>query len=407
MKRAAAAAAAALFAAALFAADAPRQSELMRVYSGLAKVSSGRTFSISTNGVTAARFLGNILDGYPIWCKALQERLSPIPESRITIVSTMVGDRVDISLRGRLAKDSETARELASTRPVDPGLFKFIPANAQIVYVSGVLGDSPLDRHAIAIRARLVEQLRSLMPPRATYRDFAAFAAPARKGQSLAVVVVFRLASAVPPMDSLSGKKVAKLFSIEAPPAGDDPPGEGIERYSVVSSFKDILGSGSGEPEEVTRLAAVNGVMGPMTLECACRDGYVFFEVGPAGDLESRLERPESNAFSVKSLLPLQYPDLKASAVRSAIYASPSAAARKALAGLGSLMKPIVAGLAPDGDGLSGVVAETPEGEFVWGWSLTRTELEALEKNEDLMQNTARTILMHGAQMRAFGGKRQ
>ena len=61
------------------------------------------------------------------------------------------------------------------------------------------------------------------------------------------------------------------------------------------------------------------------------------------------------------------------------------------------------AGLAPDGDALSGVIAAVPGGEFVWGWSVSRSELEAYEKNQGIVQNTFKTILMHGAQLKAFG----
>ena len=166
------------------------------------------------------------------------------------------------------------------------------------------------------------------------------------------------------------------------------------------------MGNSAEELDEVLRLAAAaNGVMGPMTLEVTCSDGYVFFDVGPAGDLKERLSRPEASTFDVKSVLPLLRPDLSVAGVRTVIYASPSVAARRTLSGLGSLLKPVKAGLAPDGDGLSGVVVATPDGDFTWGWSVTRSELDAYEKNQGIVQNTLKTILMHGVQFRGFGEK--
>ena len=55
MKRATVLACAAFLAAALSAADAPSQSDLLRIYGGLVKISSGRSFTIQTNGVAAGR----------------------------------------------------------------------------------------------------------------------------------------------------------------------------------------------------------------------------------------------------------------------------------------------------------------------------------------------------------------
>ena len=355
MRSAAILAAAALLAASLSAADAPQQSDLMRIYTGLVKVSSGRNFLVSTNGAAAARFMGSIFSAYTIWNPELQKRMAEMPSADVSILSTMVGDRVDFAVTGKLPGDSRLGKELAVLKPVDPGLFKYIPANASVVYASGVPGDSPLDYHVLPLRVRFVEQLRAMMPPRATYRDFAAFAAPAKKGPGIALVFVFRLASAVPPLDELAGKKVASVFTLEKPKSADDPPPEGFCRYSLSSSFKDaLMGNSAEEPDEVLRLAAAaNGVMGPMTLEVTCSDGYVFFDVGPAGDLKERLSRPEASTFDVKSVLPLLRPDLSVAGVRTVIYASPSVAARRTLSGLGSLLKPVKAGLAPDGDGLS------------------------------------------------------
>jgi len=406
VRRSAILAVAAVLAASLPAEDAPQQSDLMRIYNGLVKVSSGRNFSISTNGTTAAKFMGSIFGEYTIWNPKLQLRIGEIPSAKVSILSTMVGDRVDFAVTGKLPEDLHLSRELAALKPVDKGLFKYIPANASIVYVSAVPGDSPLDHHALPIRANFVEQLRAMMPPRATYRDFAAFAAPAKKGVGIAAVFVFRLASAVPPLDSFSGNKVASVFTLDTPKSDDDQLPDGYSRYAVTSSFKDALGSGSSVVDEELRFAAAaNAVMGPMTLEVACHDGYVFFDVGPAGDLKERLSRPEGSTFDVKSLLPLLRPGLSPEGLRTAIYMSPSAATRRTLAGLGSLLKPVMAGLAPDGDGFSGVVIVGQDGDFTWGWSATRSELEAFEKNQGIVQNTFKTILMHGANIRAFGGE--
>ena len=402
MRRAALFAAAALCAAALGAAEA--QSDLMRIYKGLVKVSSGRNFTISTNGATAANFMGSIFSEYTIWNPELKERMSGMPSAKISIVSTMVGDRVDFSVSGKVPADSELGKELAAVRTVDPGLLRFVPANASVVYASAVRGDSPLDRHALPIRAKLVEPLRAMMPPRATYRDFVSFAAPARKGPGIALVVVFRLASAVPPLDSLAGKKVAALFTLENVKPTDDQPPEGYSRYRLTSSIRDAIGGGEDELETSFRFAsAANCVIGPMTLECTCSDGYVLFEIGPEGDLKERLDRPDSSTFGVNSLLPLLDPGLSAKGIRTMLYASPSVAARRTLAGLGSLLKPVRAGLAPDGDGFSCVIVAAPGGDFTWGWSVSRSELEAYEKNQGIVQNTFKTILMHGAQLRAFG----
>ena len=80
--------------------------------------------------------------------------------------------------------------------------------------------------------------------------------------------------------------------------------------------------------------------------------------------------------------------------------------ARRAIVGLGPLLKPVLSGLAQDGDGFSGVVAVLPSGEFLWGWSATRSELEAMEKNEGVAQNAFKTILMQAVHMRAFGGRK-
>ena len=397
----------ALIACAACAAEPQAVSETMRIYNGLVKISSGRTYQISTNGTAAVKFVGSLFDGYDIWNPQLQTRLSQIPESKICITSTMVGDRVDFSVRGKLPGDTRFGEELAAVKPVAPGLLRYIPSNASLAYISAVPGDSPLEGHMLVVRARFVEQLRALMPGRATYRDFAMFAAPARKGAGIAVVFVFRLASAVPPLDSLEGKKVASLFTIAKAPDCDSPPPEGFCRYQLTSSFKDALGGPAGQAEEMLRFgAAANGVMGPMTMECTCRDGFVFFDIGPAGDLADRLDRPEAGSFNVQSLVPLQHPDLKSSSIRSAVYSSPSAVARRAIAGLGPLLKPVLSGLAQDGDGFSGVVAVLPSGEFLWGWSATRSELEAMEKNEGVAQNAFKTILMQAVHMRAFGGRK-
>lgn len=407
MRRMTVFACAALCAAALSAASAPQQSDLLRIYNGLVKISSGRCFSIPTNGAAAASFMGSVFGEYTIWNPQLQSRMSGMPSANISILSSMLGDRVDFSVSGKLPAGSELAKELAAVKPVDPGLFKYIPASASVVYVSGVPGDSPLDRHALPIRAKFVEQLRAMMPPRATYRDFAAFAAPAKKSSGIALVFVFRLASAVPPLDGLAGKKLGSVFTLTVPKSDDDPPPDGFYRYSLGSSVTSaIVGSSADEFEETLRFAAAaNGVMGPMTLECTCSDGYVFFDVGPAGDLAARLSRPESITFNVNSLLPLLRPDLSPVGIRTAIYASPSVAARRTLSGLGTLLKPVKAGLAPDGDGLSGVVATTPEGDFTWGWSVSRSELDAYVKNQGIVQNTFKTILMHAAHLTGFGGK--
>ena len=407
MRRAVVLAAAALCAAFAAAADAAGQPDFMRTYKGLVKVSSGRTFSLATNGVTSARFMGNIFGDYAIWNQELQVRLADMPTGRIRILSTMVGDRVDFSLDGKVPASAQLGRELAAMRVVNPGLYKFIPANASVVYVSAVPGESPIDRHVLPIRAKIVEQMRALMPPRATYRDFAMFAAPARKGGGIAIVCVFRLASAVPPLDSLAGKRISGVFTLSDPnPAAGDPPRDGFYRYSVTSSFRDALGGNAsdGNSEMLRFAAAANGIMGPMTLECTCMDGYVFFEVGPAGDLAERLSRPDSITFDVKSLLPLLRPDLTTAGIRTALYASPSAAARRTLSGLGPILRPVMAELAPDGDGVSCVVVAAPGGDFFWGWSLTRTELEAFEKNKDVPQKTFKTILMHGVRLPTFGG---
>ena len=407
MKRATVLACAAFLAAALSAADAPIQSDLLRIYGGLVKISSGRSFTIQTNGVAAGKFMGSIFSEYTIWNPQLQAMMAEMPSAKISILSTMMGDRVDFSVSGRLPAGSRLAKELAAVKPVSPALFKYIPANASVVYVSGVQGDSPLDRHALPIRGRLVEQLRAMMPPRATYRDFAAFAAPAKKGPGIALVVVFRLASAVPPLDALVGKKLGSVFTLEAAKTDDDPPPDGFYRYSLGSSLKSVIvGTSGDELDEMLRFAAAaNGVMGPMTLECTCSDGFVFFDVGPAGDLDARLSRPESRTFGVNSLMPLLRPDLTPVGIRTAIYASPSVAARRTLSGLGALLRPVKAGLAPDGDGLSGVVTTTPEGDFTWGWSVSRSELEAYEKNQGVVQNTFKTILMQGVQFSGLGGK--
>lgn len=402
MRRVALFAAAALCAASLCAAE--QQSDLMRIYKGLVKVSSGRNFSIPTNGVAAAGFMGSIFGEYTIWNPELQSRMAELPDAKISIVSTMVGDRVDFSVSGKLPADSALGKELAALRTVDPGLFRYVPANASIVYASAVRGDSPLDRHALPIRAKFVEPLRAMMPPRATYRDFVSFAAPARKGPGIALVFVFRLASAVPPLDSLAGKKVASLFTLEKPKPQAEQPPEGYCRYLLTSSIKDTVGSSEDELDEMFRFAsAANCVMGPMTLECTCSEGYVFFEVGPEGDLKERLDRPDKSVFGVNSLLPLLAPGLSASGIRTMIYASPSVASRRTLAGLGALLKPVIAGLAPDGDGFSGVIVAVPGGDFTWGWSVSRSELEAYEKNQGIVQNTFKTILMHGVQLRGFG----
>ncbi len=403
MSRAAVFAAAALCAAALCAEEAKAP---LVVYKELLKVSSVRGFHCSTNGAEAAAFAGEVFAEQPIWDPDLKERLAELTDAKISILSTMVGDRVDFSVSGNVPAQSNLGKELAAVRAVDPGLLRFVPANASVVYASSVRGDSPLERHVLMIRAELVEPLRAMMPPRATYRDFVAFAAPARKSPGIALVVVFRLASAVPPLDALEGKKVATLFTLEKLKPTDDQPPEGYSRYRLTSSFKNAVGIGSdssSEANQMLRLASgANCMIGPMTLECTCNDGYVFFEVGPEVALKERLDRPDWSTFSVNTLLPLLKPGLSAAGIRTMVYASPSATSRRTLSGLGSLLKPVKAGLAPDGDGLSGVVVALPGGEFTWGWSASRSELEALEKNQGIVQNTIRTILLHGFQRRAF-----
>lgn len=404
MNRAAVFAVAALCASAICAEEAKPP---LAVYRDLLRLSSVRGgFSCSTNGAEAAAFAGEVFAGQPIWDPDLKDRLAELADAKISVASTMVGDRVDFAVSGDVPAESGLGKELAAVKSVDPGLLRFVPANASVVYASSVRGDSPLDRYVLMIRAELVEPLRAMMPPRATYRDFVAFAAPARKGPGIALVVVFRLASAVPPLDELDGKKVATLFTLEKPKPADDQPPDGYSRYRITSSFKNAIGIGadsSDEASQMLRLASgANCMIGPMTLECTCSDGYVFFEVGPEGDLKERLDRPDSRTFSVNTLLPLLRPGLSADGIRTMVYASPSATSRRTLSGLGSLLKPVKAGLAPDGDGLSGVTVALPGGEFTWGWSATRSELEALEKNKGIVQNTIRTILLHGFQRRAF-----
>ena len=404
MNRAAVFAVAALCASAICAEEAKAP---LAVYRDLLRLSSVRGgFSCSTNGAEAAAFAGEVFAEQPIWDPDLKDRLAELADAKISVASTMVGDRVDFAVSGDVPAESGLGKELAAVKSVDPGLLRFVPANASVVYASSVRGDSPLDRYVLMIRAELVEPLRAMMPPRATYRDFVAFAAPARKGPGIALVVVFRLASAVPPLDELDGKKVATLFTLEKPKPADDQPPDGYSRYRITSSFKNAIGIGadsSDEASQMLRLASgANCMIGPMTLECTCSDGYVFFEVGPEGDLKERLDRPDSRTFSVNTLLPLLRPGLSADGIRTMVYASPSATSRRTLSGLGSLLKPVKAGLAPDGDGLSGVTVALPGGEFTWGWSATRSELEALEKNKGIVQNTIRTILLHGFQRRAF-----
>ena len=404
MNRAAVFAVAALCASAICAEEAKPP---LAVYRDLLRLSSVRGgFSCSTNGAEAAAFAGEVFAEQPIWDPDLKDRLAELADAKISVASTMVGDRVDFAVSGDVPAESGLGKELAAVKSVDPGLLRFVPANASVVYASSVRGNSPLDRYVLMIRAELVEPLRAMMPPRATYRDFVAFAAPARKGPGIALVVVFRLASAVPPLDELDGKKVATLFTLEKLKPTDDQPPEGYSRYRLTSSFKNAIGIGadsSDEASQMLRLASgANCMIGPMTLECTCSDGYVFFEVGPEGDLKERLDRPDSRTFSVNTLLPLLRPGLSADGIRTMVYASPSATSRRTLSGLGSLLKPVKAGLAPDGDGLSGVTVALPGGEFTWGWSATRSELEALEKNKGIVQNTIRTILLHGFQRRAF-----
>ena len=403
MRRAATFAAAALCAASLCAAEAPSD---LAAYKSFLKVCSAGSFVVSTNGAATADFLDGIknLGEYSIWTPGLHERMAELPAVKMTILSTTAGDRVDFSVSGKLPADSTLGKELAALGTVNPGLLRFVPANATIVYASAIRGDSPLDRHVLPIRAEFVEPLRAMMPPRATYRDFVAFAAPARKGPGIALVAVFRLASAVPPLDELAGKKVATLFTLVKTKPTDDQPPDGYYRYRIDSSFKDAIGAGKDEADEMLRFAsAANCIMGPMTLECTCSGGYVFFEVGPEGDLQDRIERPSENTFGVNTILPLLAPDLSTAGIRTMVYASPSATSRRTLMGLGSLLKPVRAGLAPDGDGVSGVLVAAPGGDFTWGWSMSRSEIEALEKNQGIVRNTFKAILMHGVQLRTLG----
>ena len=406
-----AAAFAALLAGAAFAEEAPQASvasgsELMRLYDGLVKASGGRAFTVNTNGAAIAGFLGRVFGEYTVWRPEIKDILDQLPAAAFTVHSSLAGDRVDVSVSARPQSGTKFARELAALRPVQAKLLDFVPYDACALYATSTPPEFAFDLCFEPLRDLLADSFRRLLPQRSFAAGFALYAAPAVHDEGLGVVGVFPIAPGVKPdLAVLAGKRFASLYTVTQPKT---PGAAGVTSYALSSSMKDVLGGASTDLDETLKfIAAANGVMGPMPMEIAERNGCLVFEIGPKGDLAARLARSEEKGyrrFDATALLPLQRPGMEPGLARTVFYASPSVCTRQAAHGLGSLSKLFMSSLAPKGDGMSSVALVEADGTFLWGWSLTRSEIESIDQNVGTVRKILNVILMNGVQQRLLGG---
>lgn len=381
---------------------ARRVSRIYRIFRG---ASANHRYEVVTNGAAVADFLDGSLRGLPVWNASTRARLSELGEARLLIVSSMLGDRLDVLVSGRPRVGSPLAALVAGWSAPDVRLARLVPANATVAFVSASSASgNPFELQTDGVRALTVDSFVSLLPAGSVTSGAAVVAAPAVAGDGFALVGAVRVArpgEVAAALGKLDGGTFASLFKLSR--SGQRAVnGRAVHTYTLSSSVKDAADSKADAVGEFVRFSAVLAdIFGPLTFEVTADGDLVVFEVGPPGDLDERLAAASGRTPYVSlSLLPIGMPSLDVSALRSVTFASPSTLARRGFASVTPAAASLVENLAPAGDGCTALAAVLPDGTFVWGWSLAENEVRGTIDDIDGVRPVFQALFLRGAESR-------
>lgn len=399
----------AFFAGGTFAAeDASSVEGANRIYSAFSRVTTSRPYEVVTNGTAVAKFLDRAMKGLPaIWNADASELVGDIGKARFLIAQSMLGDRMDITVSGDPMKSTALADRLAKTSARRLALVPPVKSTSAFVSTSNEL--IPFEGGLSAVRVSVAEPLRSLLPADSLLPGFAVFTISSMVSDGEALVCAVEKKKGVKigaeVLGGFAKRGLLGLFELsECTRTSED--GIEIFRYTLSTKAGAITSVKSELPELVRFLAVANDVIGPVTMEVAEHEEFVFFEIGAVGDLANNLGDGIAAAFPMQSLLPVLCPDVKNDEVRSYISLSPSAVLNQTVEGITSVPKARIPEMPPVGDGYSMIISVESGGRFTWGWSLSQNELQASEATSAATRSLFQAIFLQGAEQKLLRGNR-
>lgn len=384
MKRAAPALAALAAAAALCSPAAQSRSQtlsratvLRDTFSSAAR-SSGGAYAAVTNGEAMAEYLVNALGEMPVWNpEGAAGVVSRLGTATLSVERQNAAGKLIAILRGDPKQGSRAMFFSKSWPAADAGAAAYIPDNALFAHISSVEPGNPFETFAETARETLEKPVRDLFPEGAFSRGCAIFASPSlRSVREFGVCCVLEIKDAAAvesTLENLAGKTLAGTFEIRAAAGG----AQGAARRFSLGGLSDIPGD-AGVYRRVAAMAAQSR-RGGFAMEALVDGRYLVVQAGTECDLEerARLARSGMSAYPFLRMAAAYFPPLRKGKISSASYFSPSAATDAALRMIPGVSTIELATLPRPGDGCWNAAGTAVNGDFVWGWSVTDSEIEA------------------------------